>query len=137
MIAFYAADEELEALPHAEEVFSALQQQGIKIALNTGFTRAVADSLLHRLHWDNGYHRIDRVICSDEVPLGRPYPDMIRALMTALRPSFAGAEDRGYEGMSKKAEMRVAALLSARQSFLPVPSWSLITPIILSMTWGN
>jgi phosphonatase-like hydrolase len=84
MIAFYAGDEELEALPHAEEVFSKLQRQGIRIALNTGFTRAVADTLLHRLHWDNGYNRIDRVICSDEVLLGRPYPDMIRALMTAL-----------------------------------------------------
>ena len=76
MIAFYQGDGQLEALPHAEEVFSRLQQKGVKVALNTGFTRAVANTLLHRLHWDHEYHLIDRVICSDEVPRGRPYPDM-------------------------------------------------------------
>jgi phosphonatase-like hydrolase len=84
MIAFYQGDGQLEALPHAEEIFSRLQQKGIKVALNTGFTRAVADTLLHRLHWDNEHYLIDRVICSDEVPQGRPDPDMIRALMSAL-----------------------------------------------------
>jgi phosphonatase-like hydrolase len=84
MIAFYENDGQLQALPHAEEAFSRLQHQGIKVALNTGFNRAVANTLLRRLHWDHEYHLIDRVICSDEVPRGRPYPDMIRALMTAL-----------------------------------------------------
>jgi phosphonatase-like hydrolase len=84
MIAFYQDDDQLEALPHAEEVFSRLQQRGVRIALNTGFTRAVTNTLLHRLHWDKEYHLIDRVICSDEVPRGRPYPDMIRTLMEAL-----------------------------------------------------
>lgn len=84
MIAFYESDGQLEALPHAEEVFSRLQAQGIKVALNTGFTRAVANTLLRRLHWDHEYHLIDRVICSDEVPRGRPYPDMIRSLMAEL-----------------------------------------------------
>ena len=84
MITFYENDEQLESLPHAEETFTHLREQGIKIALNTGFTRAVADALLHRLHWDNGSTPIDRVICSDEVPQGRPAPDMIRALMAEL-----------------------------------------------------
>jgi len=84
MISFYENDEQLEPLPHAEEIFSSLKEKGIKIALNTGFTRAVADALLHRLHWDNGFNRIDKVICSDEVAYGRPSPDMIKTLMAAL-----------------------------------------------------
>jgi phosphonatase-like hydrolase len=91
MVSFYKQDEELSALPYAEELFSLLKGQGIRIALNTGFTRAVADTLLRRLHWDNGHGLIDRVICSDEVEHGRPHPDMIHALIRDLAipsPSF-------------------------------------------------
>jgi phosphonatase-like hydrolase len=84
MISFYEHDADLAALPYAEELFSRLRKEGIKIALNTGFTRAVTDTLLRRLHWDNGRHFIDRVICSDEVPQGRPHPDMINTLIGEL-----------------------------------------------------
>jgi phosphonatase-like hydrolase len=91
MIAFYENDEELEPLPYAEAVFSALKQHGIKIALNTGFTRAVTDTLLQRLHWDNGYDLIDKSICSDEVEHGRPSPDMINTLIGQLGISSSSA----------------------------------------------
>jgi len=84
MISFYQHDSGLEPLPHAEEVFARLRQQGKRIALNTGFTRAITDAILHRLHWDNGNVLIDRVICSDEVPQGRPFPDMINTLIREL-----------------------------------------------------
>ena len=91
MIAFYENDPHLAPQPHAEELFIQLHEMGIKIALNTGFTRAITDTILHRLYWDkgtgnwdNGADFIDRVICSDEVPQGRPHPDMIRSLMEAL-----------------------------------------------------
>src|SRR5882724_4156713 len=84
MISFYEEDQQLEPLPHAEEIFSRLKERGLKIALNTGFTRAITDTILQRLHWNNGYERIDKVICSDEVPQGRPYPDMIRTLIAGL-----------------------------------------------------
>ncbi|HEY4063296.1 MAG TPA: HAD family hydrolase [Puia sp.] len=84
MIAFYRNDEELAPLPHAEKVFAALQKKGIKVALNTGFTRSITDAILHRLRWDNRNKNIDRVICSDEVPVGRPSPDMVNALISAL-----------------------------------------------------
>jgi len=83
MIAFYQEDQELAPLPHAEEVFSLLRDQGLKVALNTGFTRAITNTILHRLHWDNGKGP-DRVICSDEVPEGRPSPDMIETLVREL-----------------------------------------------------
>jgi phosphonatase-like hydrolase len=84
MISFYEQDEELAPLPHVEKTFTWLKQQGIKIALNTGFTRAITDTILRRLEWDNSDH-IDCVICSDEVPQGRPYPFMIQHIMQQLQ----------------------------------------------------
>jgi len=84
MISFYRQDPDLKPLPYAEKLFSWLQEKGIKIALNTGFTRAITDAILQRLHWDNGAGGINRVICSDEVPQGRPSPDMINRLMADL-----------------------------------------------------
>lgn len=84
MIEFYMNDETLAPFPHAESVFAALHRQGIKIALNTGFTRSITDTILHRLRWDDRSSLIDRVICSDEVAQGRPYPDMIEVLMGDL-----------------------------------------------------
>jgi len=90
MISFYRQDPDLKPLPYAEKLFSKLQEKGVKIALNTGFTRAITDAILQRLHWDNGAGGIDKVICSDEVPEGRPSPDMINRLITELGVSSAG-----------------------------------------------
>ncbi len=84
MIEFYMNDETLAPFPHAESVFANLRSQGIKIALNTGFTRSITDTILHRLRWDDRSTLIDQVICSDEVAQGRPYPDMIEVLMGDL-----------------------------------------------------
>jgi phosphonatase-like hydrolase len=84
MIEFYRNDETLAPFPNAESVFSTLKARGIKIALNTGFTRSITDTILHRLRWDERSPLIDRVICSDEVAHGRPHPDMIKSLMDEL-----------------------------------------------------
>jgi len=84
MIAFYKDDEELSPLPHAQGLFTSLHKKGIKVALNTGFTRSITDAILHRLRWDSRNKDIDRVICSDEVPQGRPSPDMINTLISEL-----------------------------------------------------
>lgn len=84
MVNFYQTDADLQPLPHVEEVFSKLKEQGLKVALNTGFTRAITNAILERLHWNNGYAGIDRVICSDEVPQGRPAPYMIETLIKDL-----------------------------------------------------
>ena len=81
MIALYRDDQELAAFPHAEKLFSTLHERGIKIALNTGFTRSITDAILHRLRWDERSPLIDQTICSDEVPYGRPHPDMILLAM--------------------------------------------------------
>ncbi len=80
MVSFYENSTELAPLPEVMETFSILKAQGIKIALNTGFTRIITDVILKRLGWlDN--HLIDAVVCSDEVQEGRPHPFMIRRIM--------------------------------------------------------
>lgn len=84
MIAFYRDDQDLAPFPHAEGLFASLHERGIKVALNTGFTRSITDTILHRLRWDDRSTLIDRTICSDEVPFGRPHPDMIKKLMEDL-----------------------------------------------------
>ena len=84
MISFYRDDQDLAAFPHAEKLFATLRERGIKVALNTGFTRSITDTILHRLRWDDRSTLINQTICSDEVPFGRPHPDMIKRLMEDL-----------------------------------------------------
>jgi phosphonatase-like hydrolase len=62
------------------ETFSILKANGIKIALNTGFTRIITNVILKKLGW-NENALIDAVVCSDEVLEGRPHPYMIRKIM--------------------------------------------------------
>ncbi|MEH6422233.1 HAD family hydrolase [Pseudomonas sp. CGJS7] len=68
----------IEPLPGAESTFALLRANGIKVALNTGFSRDIADAIVERLGWAE---RIDALIASDEVAEGRPAPHMARALM--------------------------------------------------------
>lgn len=81
MIRFYSTTDEIAPLPNVEETFSALREAGIKIALNTGFSRDIADVIIDRLGWKD---KIDCLVASDEVENGRPYPDMIRKIMAEL-----------------------------------------------------
>lgn len=80
MISFYENDEDLQPLDYAEELFQQLRANNIKVALNTGFTKDITDVILRKLNWEEG-QMIDYVVCSDEVPEGRPYPYMIQELM--------------------------------------------------------
>lgn len=83
MVDFYRTDADLQPLPFAEEIFGMLQERGIKVALNTGFTRVITDAIMQRLGWDQT-HLINMIICSDEVPEGRPHPYMIQSIMQKL-----------------------------------------------------
>ncbi len=49
MLAIYESDPDLTPLPQVEAIFLQLRQRGIKIALNTGFTRPVTNAILQRL----------------------------------------------------------------------------------------
>lgn len=74
MLTVYQENKELCEKPLATEVFRTLRQQGVKVFLDTGFSREIADTLIEKLHWQN---EIDGSITSDEVAKGRPFPDMI------------------------------------------------------------
>ncbi|QKZ14715.1 HAD family hydrolase [Spirosoma sp. KUDC1026] len=75
------------------ETFTYLKEQGISIALTTGFYRVVTDIILEKLGWLDGLDGrriggpgslIQASIASDEVERGRPYPLMIERAMTLL-----------------------------------------------------
>lgn len=82
MIRFYeqAAIHEKEG---AAATFSILRQSGIKVAIDTGFSRDIADTIFKRLGWKQEEH-FDISITSDEVANGRPFPDMIYRAMELL-----------------------------------------------------
>ncbi len=83
MLEFYKTAK-IEALPKVEETFAKLRFQGIKIGLDTGFSKDIATLILERLKWDD---IVDYMVASDEVKNGRPYPDMIKKIMAELNIS--------------------------------------------------
>lgn len=76
MISFYQNDESVSAKTNAEATFSALKEMGVKVCLDTGFSRDIADAIIQRLRWKE-HNLIDFSVTSDEVNNGRPFPDMI------------------------------------------------------------
>ncbi|MDR6197754.1 HAD family hydrolase [Siphonobacter sp. SORGH_AS_0500] len=82
MLNFYQTSQEIAPLPHVEETFDTLRSLGIKIGLNTGFSRSIAQTIVDRLEWSD---KIDGLVASDEVSQGRPYPYMIQKLMTQMQ----------------------------------------------------
>ncbi|HEV3006060.1 MAG TPA: HAD family hydrolase [Pirellulales bacterium] len=79
----YSFDPSVREVPGASAAFATLRRAGIKVALNTGFSRTISAAVLSRLGW-HAPAAIDADVASDEVPYGRPRPDMIRALMARL-----------------------------------------------------
>jgi phosphonatase-like hydrolase len=80
MVDHYTSSKDVKALPTAENTFLALKERGIRVALNTGFPREIADVLMERMQWkERGL--IDDYIASDEVESGRPAAFMIQKLM--------------------------------------------------------
>lgn len=83
MVRVYSVDPSIVEVPGASRTFEILRASGIKVAVDTGFSRDITLVLLDRLGWaERGL--IDASITSDEVPRGRPHPDMIERLMARL-----------------------------------------------------
>src|SRR5262249_20858895 len=61
---------------------SGLRQHGLKVALTSGFSRGLVDTLVGRLGWEDHF---DLVLSQDDVPLGRPAPFFIYRAMIDLR----------------------------------------------------
>lgn len=60
------------------DLFNEIRENGIKIALNTGYSNEVQETIINRLHMNEF---IDGYISSEDVKFGRPYPYMIFRLM--------------------------------------------------------
>ena len=67
-------------MPFAEDLFRQLHAADMKVALNTGYDRPTADTLLLQLGWKNS-ELVDLTLTADDVTRGRPHPDMIRKAM--------------------------------------------------------
>jgi phosphonatase-like hydrolase len=66
-------------MPYAVELFQQLRKAGVKVALDTGFSRPIVDAILARLGWDE--RLLDATVASDEVTRGRPHADLaLRAM---------------------------------------------------------
>jgi phosphonatase-like hydrolase len=78
MMRHYATSPDVGAFDGVEAMFAELRNQGVRVALDTGFDRETIDVILERLAWND---RVDDSIGSDEVSNGRPAPDMVLALM--------------------------------------------------------
>jgi phosphonatase-like hydrolase len=108
MVSFYATAHEVEPLPGAEDVFRLLHDNGIRVALNSGFPRVIVDAIVDRLGWmENGL--IDGYIASDEVEMGRPYPIMIHQLMKQFGVESPAAVIKIGDTMVDIQEGRMAA----------------------------
>jgi phosphonatase-like hydrolase len=80
ILTHYAAPRAIVPVAGAAEVFEELRRRGAMIAIDTGFSAVVADAVLDRLGWlADGL--VDLRVTSDEVPRGRPAPDMIYEAM--------------------------------------------------------
>lgn len=88
MIEFYKSTDQLEPLPYAEELFIYLHKKGIKVALDTGFSKEITEIIIDKLGWLKD-SKIDTYTCSNEVARGRPFPYMIQKIMRDLEISDA------------------------------------------------
>ena len=68
------------AMPGVLDAFAALRAHGARIALTTGFSAEVTGLLLDRLGWREG-ETVDTVVCTDDVPAGRPAPYLVHRAM--------------------------------------------------------
>lgn len=74
MIDYYRTDEAAAEKDGVRITWENLRQRGVKVALDTGFNRPIADAIIARLDWTE---LLDTSVTSDEVNHGRPRPDMI------------------------------------------------------------
>lgn len=76
MINHYQTSDDVVEVEGTTETFKALREAGVKVALDTGFSRPIAQVIIDRLGWEKD-GLIDCSVTSDEVEHGRPYPDLI------------------------------------------------------------
>lgn len=80
MIRFYETDPRVQEMPEATATFQRLKSAGVKVALDTGFSRPIVNVILDRLGWSQS-DLLDATVTSDEVKRGRPHPDLLLEAM--------------------------------------------------------
>ena len=71
---------EVKPIEGVDALLPELHRRGVKIVLNTGYDRKIAEMLLNKLDWQIG-RDIDGLVAADDVENGRPAPDSILAAM--------------------------------------------------------
>lgn len=69
-------------VPGVLAAFEAVRAQGGAVALTTGFSADVVHLVLEHVGWEQGV--VDTVVCTDDVPAGRPAPSMVHRAMERL-----------------------------------------------------
>jgi phosphonatase-like hydrolase len=80
MLTHYREAPGVRAVEGAADVFRELKDSDVRVALDTGFSRAIVDAILERLGW-LGNELLDATVASDEVRRGRPHADLIERAM--------------------------------------------------------
>ncbi|SMD26095.1 phosphonatase-like hydrolase [Kibdelosporangium aridum] len=107
------------ALHGVPETIDRLRVNGVKVALTTGFDRDVTTSILSTLRWED---KVDAVVCTDDVPTGRPAPYMIFRAMEATgvvdvsRVLVAGDTTRDLEAGTNAGARMVVGVLTGGQN---------------------
>jgi phosphonatase-like hydrolase len=128
----------VRAVPGTAETLAWLKEHGVRIALNTGFDRETTDRLLE--HLDALADAADAIVCGDDVPRGRPAPDLIlraMALTGTSRPDHvANVGDTTLDleaGRRAGAGWNVGVLSGAhgREALAAAPHTDLIESVAL------
>ncbi len=69
------------ALPGASEAVRQLSASGIKVCLMSGMSQGCTRLVLSKIGWA---HRVDLVLCADDVPRGCPWPDFVLTAVIRL-----------------------------------------------------
>lgn len=83
MLDYYRNDPAVAEVKGVSPLFQDLRKSGVLVGVNTGFSREITRTILDRLGWERD-NLVDAAVSSDEVPQGRPSPDMILCLMKKL-----------------------------------------------------
>lgn len=70
----------LAPVPGADDALLHLRDAGVRVCLLTGFGRSTQARIVDTLGW---WDRVDLTLCPEDVPRGRPWPDLV--LTAALR----------------------------------------------------
>ena len=99
-------------VPGVPEMFETLRRAGVKVALQTGYAKPVANSIMTGLGWTVG-ETVDALVTSDTVAASRPAPYLIFHAMEAT-----GATDVRHVLTAGDTPNDLAAGLNAGAGFV-------------------